>query len=314
MSYKNLPGSICCDSGGIGPEGPQGPTGPEGPTGPQGSTGATGPQGATGPIGSTGPTGPTGSTGSTGATGPQGATGSQGLTGPTGPQGATGSQGLTGPQGPTGAVGPQGATGPTGATGSAGTAATIAVGSVTALAAGSTPTIVNSGTSTAAVFNFGVVTGNTGATGATGAAGASGLHASMWHDESTVTVGNPIVFTSESISPGSTSVWGPYGGVWVQTSPTAGNSFYQSFVLSQGTYTLYVLGLTGSGSGIVTWYIDSVSQGTMDWYSASTVFPVTKAITVTVPVLTQHTITGIVSSKNGSSIGYGLAISKYWIN
>ena len=74
----------------------------------------------------------------------------------------------------------QGATGATGATGSA---ATIAVGSTSTLSAGSSATVSNVGTSSAAVFNFGIpqgaqgiqgIQGIQGATGATGATGAKG--------------------------------------------------------------------------------------------------------------------------------------------
>jgi hypothetical protein len=64
--------------------------------------------------------------------------------------------GLPGPQGP------------------AGDSATIAVGTVTALPYGSTPTVNNVGTSSAAIFNFGVVAGPQGTVGATGATGAQG--------------------------------------------------------------------------------------------------------------------------------------------
>lgn len=58
-----------------------------------------------------------------------------------------GSGGVPGPQGP------------------AGEAATITVGTVTDLPAGSTPTVVNSGTSAAAIFDFGLVRGADGSDG-----------------------------------------------------------------------------------------------------------------------------------------------------
>jgi len=61
--------------------------------------------------------------------------------------------GLPGPQGP------------------AGDSATIAVGTVTGLPYGSSPTVNNVGTSSAAIFNFGVVAGPTGTAGAPGPAG-----------------------------------------------------------------------------------------------------------------------------------------------
>jgi hypothetical protein len=71
------------------------------------------------------------------------------------PRGDTGATGATGPQGPTG------------------TAATVAVGTTTTGAAGSSASVTNSGTSSAAVFNFTIPRGDTGATGATGAAGTA---------------------------------------------------------------------------------------------------------------------------------------------
>ena len=78
---------------------------------------------------------------------------------------------LEGPQGPQGPEGPAGADG---APGTPGAAATIAVGSVSGLPAGSTPTVTNSGTSAAAVFNFGIPAGVTGATGPEGPEGPPG--------------------------------------------------------------------------------------------------------------------------------------------
>jgi hypothetical protein len=130
--------------------------GGSGPIGPQGPTGATGPQGAVGP---------TGATGTTGATGAQGPAGAQGIQGPAGTAGATGPTGATGAQGPTGA---------TGAQGPAGAAATIAPGTTTTLPPGSAATVTNAGSSSAAVFNFGIPSGLAGASGPQGATGPQG--------------------------------------------------------------------------------------------------------------------------------------------
>ena len=187
-----------------GDTGATGATGPQGPQGIQGATGDTGPQGIQGPTGLTGPTGPTGPAGTNGVDGiaatitlgtvTTGAAGSlvsitnsgtssaatfnftipkgdTGDTGPTGPIGATGPTGATGLTGPTG---PQGATGNTGATGPAGEAATITLGTVTTGAAGSSVIITNTGTSSAATFNFTIPQGATGPQGSTGATGATG--------------------------------------------------------------------------------------------------------------------------------------------
>jgi hypothetical protein len=51
-----------------------------------------------------------------------------------------------------------------------GTAATVAAGTTTTLSPGSSATVTNSGTSSAAVFNFGIPQGTTGATGSPGTA------------------------------------------------------------------------------------------------------------------------------------------------
>lgn len=109
--------------------------------------------------------------GETGAQGPKGDTGPQGLQGPVGPQGPQGEQGERGERGPQGIQGPQGEKG---ATGAQGPAATITVGTTTTGAEGTNASVTNSGTSSAAVFNFTIPRGATGATGATGPAGQDG--------------------------------------------------------------------------------------------------------------------------------------------
>ena len=65
---------------------------------------------------------------------------------------------------------PRGDTGATGTAGATGSAATIAAGTATGLAAGAAPTVTNSGSSSAATFDFGIPAGATGATGSPGAA------------------------------------------------------------------------------------------------------------------------------------------------
>lgn len=70
---------------------------------------------------------------------------------------------------PRGNKGDKGDKGDTGAAGAAGAAATIAAGSVTTLPAGSSATVTNSGTSSAAVFNFGIPKGDKGDKGDPGA-------------------------------------------------------------------------------------------------------------------------------------------------
>jgi len=85
------------------------------------------------------------------------------------------SSGVTGPTGPIGVTGPTGAastvTGPTGPTGPS---SIVNVGTVTTLSPNSNATVVNSGTPSVAVFDFGIPRGVTGPQGATGPVGATG--------------------------------------------------------------------------------------------------------------------------------------------
>ena len=106
-----------------------------------------------------------------GATGPQGI---QGITGPTGPQGIQGITGPTGPQGIQGITGPTGPQGIQGATGADGAAATVAIGTVTTAQPGAQAEVTNSGTPSAAVFDFVIPQGATGPQGIQGITGPTG--------------------------------------------------------------------------------------------------------------------------------------------
>ena len=134
----------------------------------------------------------------TGARGPKGDTGSKGDTGPMGPKGPKGDTGAAatvqvgntntgapgtnaqvtnagnehfavfnftiprGDKGEKGATGAQGAKGDKGDKGDTGAAATVTVGSTTTTNPGTSATVTNSGTTSAAVLNFGIPRGATG--------------------------------------------------------------------------------------------------------------------------------------------------------
>lgn len=129
-----------------------------------------------------------------------------GLRGLTGPQGEQGPQGIQGPQGEQGIQGPQGipgADGKDGKDGADGAAATISVGSTSTLPAGSSATVTNSGTSSAAVFDFGIPKGDKGDTGATGADGYSpSATVTKTGDTATITITDKDGTTTASISDG----------------------------------------------------------------------------------------------------------------
>lgn len=101
--------------------------------------------------------------------GEKGDTGEQGPAGPTGPTGPQGPQGETGPQGVQGEQGPQGVQGPQGEPGAA---ATVTAGQTTTLPAGSSASVTNSGTTSAAVFDFAIPQGAQGPQGPKGDDGA----------------------------------------------------------------------------------------------------------------------------------------------
>lgn len=196
---------------------------------------------------------PKGDKGDTGATGAKGDTGATGATGPQGIQGVKGDPGATGPKGDTGSTGATGATGPTGSAGANGAAATISVGTTTTGAAGSSVSVTNSGSSSAAVFNFTIPkgdkgdTGSTGATGATGATGSAGTNGTngtdgaKWYEGAgapSTTYNNGDFYLNTS-----------NGDVYEQVSGSWGSSIAN---LTGPT------GASGSGSGNVTGPASSV--------------------------------------------------------
>ena len=160
---------------------------------------------------------------------------------------------------------PKGDTGATGSTGATGAAATIAAGTATGLAAGASPTVTNSGSSSAATFNFGIPAGATGATGATGAAAtiaagtATGLAAGA---APTVTnSGSSSAATFDfGIPAGATGATGPAGSaatiaVGTVTTGAAGSSATVTNVGSSSAATFdfsIPQGADGTGSGDVT--------------------------------------------------------------
>ena len=189
-------GTEWIDCGNI--QGAKGERGEQGPQGLQGAKGEKGEKGDAfkytdftaaqlaalkGPQGDRGLQGERGETGPRGATGPQGAKGDKGdaftyadftqeqLAGLKGPQGDKGLQGLQGERGERGLQGLQGIQGVKGDTG---TPATVRIGTVETGAAGTSASVTNSGTASAAVFDFIIPKGDKGATGDRGPQGLQG--------------------------------------------------------------------------------------------------------------------------------------------
>src|SRR5215475_8134475 len=135
--------------------------------GPKGDTGSTGPPGSTGSAATATAGTTTTEAPGTSASVVNAGTPSAAVFNFTIPRGDVGATGATGPASTV--------PGPPGSTGPAGSAATIAAGTTSTLAPGSSATVTNSGTSSAAVFDFGIPAGVKGDKGDTGAPGSGSI-------------------------------------------------------------------------------------------------------------------------------------------
>ena len=217
-----------------------------------------------------GPTGSTGSTGSAGSDGSDGQDGKTLLNGSGAPSGGndgdfwidTTNNRIYGPKASgswpssfTSIVGPQGQVGQTGSTGASGAAATIAVGSVSTGAAGSSATVSNSGSSSAATFDFSIPKGDKGDTGDVGSTGPQGQ------------VG--ATGSAATIAVGSTSTGNPGTNASVTNSGSSSAATFDFTIPrgdtgasgSDGKTVLNGSGAPGSGLGVDgDFYIDTTNN------------------------------------------------------
>lgn len=163
-----------------------------------------------------------------------------------------------GAQGPAGPAGPAGPPGPQGVPGVPGAAATVAVGTTSTLAPGSSATVANSGTSSAAVFDFGIPEGQQGAPGTPGAAATVAVGTT-----STLSPGSPATVTNSGTSSaavfdfgipeglqGATGPTGPTGppGVVAASAPITYDSGTQTVGIDPTGYVASVNGQAGAAS------------------------------------------------------------------
>lgn len=137
-------------------------------------------------------------------------------------------------------------------------------------------------------------------TAGTSPGGAFPKRATMWHNDSLVLVGN--AFTRNI-----TSTW--YSDRAYQSPAAINDAFTNGFLLAAGNYTLVIYCQTFTDNGIVTWYVDGVSQGTTDHYSAG-LADARKTLAITVTTDGWHVLKGIVASKNGSSTDYAAVLTQ----
>lgn len=120
-----------------------------------------------------------------------------------------------------------------GVTGPTGPSSTATVGTVTTLSPGASATVTNSGTSTAAIYNFGLPRGATGPQGATGDTGPAGPLGP--------TGATGPVSTEPSTVPGPTGPTGPQGvpitlkgsKALVENLPSTGNALNDAWIVDQ---------------------------------------------------------------------------------
>jgi len=135
-----------------------------------------------------------------------------------------------GTPGPAGPAGPQGAAGP---------AATVTAGTTTTSAAGTNASVVNAGTTSAAIFNFAIPRGATGGQGPAGADGAAGTAATI--AVGTVATGAPgSPATVTNVGTSSAAIFDfsiPEGQAG---SGSGGSSFVPTFLPPGATFTVPV--------------------------------------------------------------------------
>jgi len=131
--------------------------------------------------------------------------------------------------------------------------------------------------------------------------------ATMWHDEATVIKGNALVRVVTDTH--------AYNVVSYQSASANGDTFTHGFQVGEGTYTLTVLGRHLNSAGRVDWYVDDVLVASaQDWYAGNTAPNITKTVAdIVIAEGGWHVLKGVVNGKNGSSSGYILQLTKYWL-
>src|SRR3990172_3571764 len=124
------------------------------------------------------------------------------------------------------------------------------------------------------------------------------IRATMFHNAALVVAGNGLLSAILATQ--------PHNFVSYQSAAANADSFTQSSVLGQGTYTLYILGQTRTAAGKVDWTLDWASIATgQDWYSGANTADVTKSIAaISITTGGRHVLQGTINGKNASRKSY----------
>lgn len=127
-----------------------------------------------------------------------------------------------------------------------------------------------------------------------------------FHEEAQIENGNGLARTADSAQ--------RYGGYVHQSAAADGDIWTHSVNLETGNYTMYILCLTTSGSGILDLSMDGTDIWTgIDFYSGSTTKNVLKFSVVAVSGSKRHVLRGTVNGKNASSSGHEIRITAMWV-
>lgn len=130
--------------------------------------------------------------------------------------------------------------------------------------------------------------------------------ATMFHDQSVVTVGNARVDQNLGTQ--------NYAYFSYQNPAANGDTWTNGFYIRAGTYTFRILGVTNNNYGKLDIYVDNVLKiSGIDFYSVGGVLNVVFS-TAGVVISTDgyHTLKGVVNGRNGGSGGYLIGITKMW--
>ncbi len=100
------------------------------------------------------------------------------------------------------------------------------------------------------------------------------------------------------------------GSYWRNNPANLNDEFQINLTAKAGNWNLNLLGITASNYGIITVYLGNTSLGTIDWYSATQVYNVTKTLAINIPTSGVIILRLKITGKNASSSGYLIGITK----
>jgi hypothetical protein len=103
------------------------------------------------------------------------------------------------------------------------------------------------------------------------------------------------------------------GSYWRNNPASLNDEFQINLTAKAGNWNLNLLGMTASNYGIITVYLGNTSLGTIDWYSTTQVYNVTKSLAINIPTSGVIILRLKVTGKNASSSGYLIGITKIQI-